>query len=462
MSKLSPVRNENLAILKSLSTESVIVLKTVNYFQARSHSVNCLKNILYFSKNFESIKFNFDNLMIPRPYYIEQLKRLKDKPIIKILTGTRRSGKSTILQLWKNELLASGINENHIIELNLADLSNESLRNKKSLYDFIASKIAKDSIYYVFIDEIQECPGFEKVAESLMLFGNIDLYMTGSNAYVLSGELTTYLTGRYLEIKVYPFSFKEFLTTREHEEPSRENLAAYLTEGSFPGALLFRGMPRERKDYYQMLFDSMILKDVGNRKGIKDVTLLIKLSQILASSLGSSLSVRKIANTAKSFGVSFSEPTISAYLKALEDAYFCFKVPRFNLKGRQLLKQDEKYYLVDPTFRQFLISSTSPDLGHVIENIVYLELKRRYQSVYVGTDRTGEVDFVAANGNDYVYYQVAAYLSDEQTLERELNSLKNIADHYPKCILTLDPLFIGQQYSGIRCLSLLDWLVSEN
>lgn len=154
MSKLSPVRNENLAILKSLSTESVIVLKTVNYFQARSHSVNCLKNILYFSKNFESIKFNFDDLMIPRPYYIEQLKRLKDKPIIKILTGTRRSGKSTILQLWKNELLASGINENHIIELNLADLSNESLRNKKSLYDFIASKIAKDSIYYVFIDEI--------------------------------------------------------------------------------------------------------------------------------------------------------------------------------------------------------------------------------------------------------------------------------------------------------------------
>lgn len=387
MSKLSPVRNENLAILKSLSTESVIVLKTVNYFQARS---------------------------------------------------------------------------NHIIELNLADLSNESLRNKKSLYDFIASKIAKDSIYYVFIDEIQECPGFEKVAESLMLFGNIDLYMAGSNAYVLSGELTTYLTGRYLEIKVYPFSFKEFLTTREHDEPSRENLAAYLTEGSFPGALLFRGIPRERKDYYQMLFDSMILKDVGNRKGIKDVTLLIKLSQILASSLGSSLSVRKIANTAKSFGVSFSELTISAYLKALEDAYFCFKVPRFNLKGRQLLKQDEKYYLVDPTFRQFLISSISPDLGHVIENIVYLELKRRYQSVYVGTDRAGEVDFVAANGNDYVYYQVAAYLSDEQTLERELNSLKNIADHYPKCILTLDPLFIGQQYSGIRCLSLLDWLVSEN
>lgn len=165
-----------------------------------------------------------------------------------------------------------------------------------------------------------------------MLFGNIDLYMTGSNAYVLSGELATYLTGRYLEIKVYPFSFKEFLTTREHDEPSRENLAAYLTEGSFPGALLFRGMPRERKDYYQMLFDSMILKDVSNRKGIKDVTLLIKLSQILASSLGSSLSVRKIANTAKSFGVSFSEPTISAYLKALEDAYFALKFRDSTLK----------------------------------------------------------------------------------------------------------------------------------
>ena len=400
--------------------------------------------------------------MIPRPYYIEQLKRLRNKPIIKILTGPRRSGKSTILQLWRRELLNSGVNENCIIELNLADLSNEALRSQKSLYDFISSKITKDSIYYVFIDEIQECQGFEKVAESLMLLGNIDLYMTGSNAYVLSSELATYLTGRYLEIKVYPFSFKEFLTTQENQQPSRENLAAYIKEGSFPGALLFRGMPKEHKDYYQMLFDSMILKDVANRKGIKDVTLLVKLSQILASSLGSPLSVRKIVNTAKSFGISFSEPTVSAYLKALEDAYFCYKVPRFNLKGRQLLKQDEKYYLVDPTFRQFLISSTSPDLGHVIENIVYLELRRRYQSVYVGTDRGGEVDFVVANGNDYVYYQVSTYLSDDQTLQRELNSLKNISDHYPKQVLTLDPFFVGQQFSGIRCLSLLDWLVKEN
>lgn len=401
-------------------------------------------------------------MIVSRPYYIEQLKRLKNKPIIKILTGPRRSGKSTILQLWKRELLSCGIHEDQIIELNLADLSNDSLRNKKSLYDFIVSKIHKESMNYVFIDEIQECLEFEKVAESLMLFGNIDLYLTGSNAYVLSGELATYLTGRYLEIKVYPFSFKEFLTTKDNHQPTRENLAAYIKEGSFPGTLLFRELPKEHQDYYQMLFDSMILKDVASRKGIKDVTLLIKLSQILASSLGSSLSVRKIANTAKSLGISFSEPTVSTYLKALEDAYFCFKVPRFNIKGRQLLKQDEKYYLVDPTFRQFLISSTSPDLGHVIENIVYLELKRRYQSVFVGTDRVGEVDFVAANGNDYVYFQVAAYLSDDQTLQRELNSLKSISDHYPKYILTLDPLFVGQQYSGIRCLSLLDWLVSAN
>lgn len=395
--------------------------------------------------------------MINREEYLNKLINWKDKDLIKVTTGIRRCGKSSLYEIYIEYLKENGIDDNHIISINLESPDYE-FANYKELYDFIKEKMTDDKMYYIFLDEVQNLPEFQKAVDGLYIKKNTDVYITGSNAYLLSGELATLLSGRYIEIKMLPLSFKEY---KEYlnEDGDEKLYLKYINNSSFPYALKLHS-ESDIDTYLDSVYNTIIIKDIATRKKMTDIALLRSLTEFLFSSLGNIMSVKKIADTLVSNGRKISVHTVETYLESLTESYIFNKVSRYDIKGKQYLETGEKYYATDVTMRYALLGRKYMDLGHILENIVYLELLRRGYKVYVGKVGDNEVDFVAENKEGRCYYQVAYTTREESTLARELDSLQKINDHYPKFILTmdLDPIV---DYDGIRKINVLDWLLDK-
>ncbi|MGN1380812.1 MAG: ATP-binding protein [Bacilli bacterium] len=395
--------------------------------------------------------------MINREEYLNKLINWKDKDLIKVTTGIRRCGKSSLYEIYIEYLKENGIDDNHIISINLESPDYE-FANYKELYNFIKEKMTDDKMYYIFLDEVQNLPEFQKAVDGLYIKKNTDVYITGSNAYLLSGELATLLSGRYIEIKMLPLSFKEY---KEYlnEDGDEKLYLKYINNSSFPYALKLHS-ESDIDTYLDSIYNTIIIKDIATRKKMTDTALLRSLTEFLFSSLGNIMSVKKIADTLVSNGRKISVHTVETYLESLTESYIFNKVSRYDIKGKQYLETGEKYYATDVTMRYALLGRKYMDLGHILENVVYLELLRRGYKVYVGKVGENEVDFVAENKEGRCYYQVAYTTREESTLARELDSLQKINDHYPKFILTmdLDPIV---DYDGIRKINVLDWLLDK-
>lgn len=396
--------------------------------------------------------------MINRKQYIDKLIALKDKNIIKVLTGIRRAGKSTILQEFKEYLLRNGVKEKNIIFINLDDKNYKELLNSDALHNYILKNVDENNKNYIFLDEIQNVEGFETCINSLFLRENLDLYITGSNSYMLSGELATYLTGRYIQIHVLPLSFKEYLSYYgEDNELKKYN--DYITYGGFP-YLINLDAKKEKLEYLDSIYNTVIMKDVINRKKVNDPMMLESICRFLFDIIGSSVSTKKISDTLASAGRKNSVHTVEEYLNALLESYILYKVNRYDIKGKELLKTQEKYYLSDIGLRTYLLgNSQGKDLGHIFENIIFLELKRKGYNVYIGKDNDNEIDFVCQDDEDLIYIQVALTVRDEATLSRELRPLQGIQDHYKKYIITLD--YDTNNYDGIKQISAMDFLLDR-
>ena len=398
--------------------------------------------------------------MIQRIEYLDNLKALKDKQVIKVIAGVRRCGKSTLFELYIDCLRKMGTEDRQIISINLEDLENADLLDYKALYSYIKEKLVPDKMNYIFIDEVQKCVGFEKAVDSLFIKKNCDVYITGSNAYLLSGELATLLSGRYIRIDMLPFSFKEYYeATKESGKSKQELFDAYLRYGSFPYVAYLENDEKIISQYIEGVYNTILIKDVATREKINDITVLENILKTVASSIGSPISTKKISDTLVSSGRKISPNTVESYLRALTDSYILYNAARYDIKGRQFLKTLGKYYFVDTGIRNHIISQSAKDLGHLLENVVYLELLRRKNRVNIGKLAEKEVDFVATNMNEVEYYQVCASVLDEKTLERELAPLKEIKDNYPKILLTLDDIGNGANYEGIRQINVIDWLL---
>lgn len=395
--------------------------------------------------------------MIERTEYLEKLKKWKDKDLIKVVTGIRRCGKSTLFELFIEYLKTIGIEENHIISINLENPDND-FENYKDFYKFVKQQIKDEKQYYIFLDEVQNVPEFQKAVDGLYILKNVDVYITGSNAYLLSGELATLLTGRYIEIKMYPLSFKEYIEYYQKDADEKIYLN-YINRSSFPYALKLEN-ETEIDDYLDALYNTIILKDVAQRRKIADTSMLKTVAKFMFNNIGNCLSIKKIADTLTSDGRPISVHTVENYLDALVESYVFNKVPRFDVKGKQYLKSGEKYYATDVTMRYALLGRRNIDAGHMLENIVYLELIRRGYKVYIGRTGEKEVNFVAENKEGFTYFQVAYTTREQSTLERELTPLQEINDHYPKYILTMDIDPIAD-FDGIKKINVLDWLVNK-
>lgn len=397
--------------------------------------------------------------MIERPEYIDELIKFKDKELIKVITGIRRCGKSTLMELYKEYLKENGVLENQIISVNLEDLKYNFIQNYMDLYNFINEKLLSDKKNYVFIDEIQIIPNFQKVADSLYLNKNVDLYITGSNANLLSSELSTLLTGRYIEIKMLPLSFKEFTTTKNTDDLEKI-YQEYISLGSFPYTTQLN--EDEISKYLSSLYNDVIIKDVIIRKGILDESMLKSIATFALDNIGNLLSTNNIANTMTSNGRTINVRTVEKYLEGFIESFFLYKASRYDIKGKQYLKTGEKYYVSDLGLRYFMLGRKIGDRGHILENVVYLELLRRGYEVYIGKVDEYEVDFVAINSDGRMYVQVCETLKDNENniLLRELNSLEKINDNYTKIILTLDKIPVSNE-NGIIVKNALEWLVDK-
>lgn len=395
--------------------------------------------------------------MIERKEYLEKLKKWKDKDLIKVITGIRRCGKSTLFEIYIEYLKSIGIEDNHIISVNLENPDNE-FDTYKELYKYVKEQVKDKKQYYVFLDEVQKVSDFQKAVDGLYIMKNVDVYITGSNAYLLSGELATLLTGRYIEIKMYPLSFKEYLNYYKKDADEKMYLN-YINRSSFPYALKLEE-ESEIDDYLDALYNTIIVKDIGLRKKIADTTMLRTVARFMFNNIGNCLSIKKIADTLTSDGRSISVHTVESYLESLVESYVFNKVSRFDIKGKQYLQSGEKYYATDVTMRYALLGRRNIDVGHILENIVYLELIRRGYKVYIGKAGEKEIDFVAENKEGFTYFQVAYTTREKATLERELTPLQDINDHYPKYILTMDIDPIAD-YDGIKKVNVLDWLLEK-
>ena len=395
---------------------------------------------------------------IYRENYMNKLLSLKDKHIIKVITGIRRCGKSTILSQYQKYLLDSGISQKNIISINFEDNNFKELLDYNKLHDYILDNTDPSKINYVFLDEIQNVSSFEKCVDSLFLRDYLDIYLTGSNSYMLSGELATYLNGRYIQIHVLPLSFKEYLTHYgETDELKKYN--DYITYGGFPYLINLEN-DKEKLDYLDSIYNTILIKDVISRKKINDPLMLDSIARFLFSSIGSSISTKKISDTLTSYGRKNSVHTIEEYLNALIESYILYRVNRYDIKGKQLLKTQEKYYLSDIGLRTYLLGkSFGKDLGHIFENIIFLELKRRNYKIYIGKNSSNKVDFVVQTDDDLIYIQVALSVRDEETLKRELKPLNDINDHYPKYLITMD--YDNNNYNGIKQISAMDFLTGK-
>ena len=396
---------------------------------------------------------------IKREEYLERLRNLKHKKLIKILTGIRRCGKSTVLEMFKNELLKNGVDENQIIFINFEDYENKSLRNPDVLYNHI-KKLLTPKMNYIFLDEIQRIENFPEVVDSLYIKDNVDLYLTGSNSSLLSSEIATLISGRYVEIKMHPFSFAEFVMATGQSENLSKAYRQYIETSSFPYVLELLQTPQEINSYLEGIYNTILVKDIIDRKKIADTNVLKSVTQFIFDNIGLELSSKRIADTLTSNGRKSDPKTIEKYVSSLEESFIIHKVSRYNIKGKEYLKSLEKYYVSDIGLRNFMLGKKAMDVGHILENIIYLELLRRGYSVYVGKIDDMEIDFVAQNQQGNFYIQVAASVRDENTLKRELRSLQAIKDNYPKILLTLDD-DPECDYEGIIRKNALDWLVKK-
>ena len=397
-------------------------------------------------------------MMIQRKEYLKKLIAFRDKQLIKVVTGVRRCGKSTLLKMYQEWLREQGVEASRIISINFEDIDYEELTDYRKLYDYLKEHLNPERMTYIFLDEIQNVADFPKVVDSLYIKNNVDIYMTGSNAYMLSSEIATLISGRYVQIEMLPFSFKEYMESTGSMNDRGVKYTEYLENSSFPQTLELKGQPDEIRDYLEGLYNTIVVKDIVNRKKITDTMMLKSLLRFVFDNIGNPLSSKKIADTMTSAGRKIDVKTVEKYLEALTESFILYQAKRYNIKGKQYLKTLEKYYVVDVGLRFMLLGSKQMDAVHILENVVYLELLRRGYDVYVGKINEFEVDFVAQNSRGTSYFQVALTVRDEKTLQRELRPLQSIRDHYPKMILTLDE-DPETQYDGIRRVNARDWLL---
>lgn len=400
--------------------------------------------------------------MIERNAYIKLLGKYKDKKLIKVITGLRRSGKSTLMMLFQKKLMESGVDAHQIISINFEDFDYFDLLDAKALYAYIKPKV--DVIHregkraYIFLDEIQQVDGFERVVDSLYIKDDVDLYVTGSNARLLSGELSTLLSGRYVEIQVLPLSFREYVSAIGDDSHLRELYNDYIKFGSLPYVLELDRDPEIIKGYLEGVFNTVVLKDVVARKKIADVMMLESVIRFVFDALGSIVSTKKISDSMTSAGRKISSHTVESYLDGLIESFILFPVKRYDIKGKQHLKTLEKYYLSDLGLRYLKLGGRDMDFGHLLENVIYLELLRRGYTVYIGKIDNYEIDFVAVSQSETVYYQVAYTVREKETLERELRPLRLVPDHFPKVIITMDDE-LARNFDGIQVVNAIEFLL---
>jgi predicted AAA+ superfamily ATPase len=395
--------------------------------------------------------------MIPRLEYLTKLFGFKDKQLIKIVTGVRRCGKSTLFELYQTELIKSGVHNTQIHSINLEDPAYAELLDWQKLYDYLNERLIPEKQNYIFIDEIQNVTDFEKAADGLFIKKNVDLYLTGSNSKMQSGQWATLLSGRYVEIHMLPLSFKEYHSvafTGNIEDTFRN----YLENSSFPYSLQLGGDKKQIRDYLGGIYNTIVLKDVVENKKIRDISRLENVIKFISDNVGNLTTIKKISDTMTSDGIKILPLTIENYLDAFRNSYILYKISRYDVKGKKLLQTLDKYYLVDIGLRYYLLGDRKADRGHILENIVYLELLRRGYKIYIGKVADKEVDFVVEGVDGTEYYQVADSIADEKNLERELAPLNAIKDHNPKFILTrdFDP---KTSHNGIKQLNIFDWLL---
>ena len=440
---------------------------------------------------------------VVRKNYLNKIREFKEKNLIKVITGVRRSGKSVLLEQFQEELKNDGIKDSQIISLNFERIENEDLLDYKKLHTYITDRLNKDGWTYIFLDEIQMVEQFQKAINSLHTNKNVDIYLTGSNSYMLSGELATLLSGRYVEIHVLPLSFKEYIIAKnyikfERGESStassdimnkalllksyetitiddekllapqygsykdiyRQEFENYIRNGSFPQTLELKSQ-KSIYDYLDSVYNTVVVKDILARGKSVQESVLSSIIKFILHNIGSEVSSVNIANTLTSNNRKVSYNTVETYLGYLKDSFVIYEAPRYDVKGKQHLKSNAKYYAVDTGLRNMMLYNKETDIGHLLENIVYLELIRREYKISVGKVDLKEVDFVAQNENETVYFQVATSLLDKKTLDRELASLNAIKDHYPKFIITLDDYMTGNTYNGIRVVHAIDFLLEN-
>ena len=399
--------------------------------------------------------------MVERKEYMEILGKWREKKVIKVVTGIRRCGKSSLLRMFRDRLLDEGLSETQIQEINFENLDNEPLLDYKTLYAYVREHLCPDRMNYLFFDEIQMVENFQKVIDSLFLLDNVDIYITGSNAYMLSGELATLLTGRYVEIKMFPLSFKEFMQSQPSGTSRESVYRKYVELSSFPYVLQIEHDREMVHEYLLGLYNTIVLKDVVSRRKIADVMMLQSVVRFLADNIGNISVIKRISDTMTSLGRKITSHTVESYVTALVDSFIFYPVQRYDAKGRQLLKAGQKLYLADIGLRQVINGTKGGDMGHVLENIVFLELARRGGEVYVGRVGDCEIDFVVIDGNFMSYYQVSLSVRDEATMQRELSPLLSISDSYPKYLLTMDndPVIY---HDGIKQEYVLDWLLGDS
>ena len=405
---------------------------------------------------------------INRDNYLSILKNFKDQQIIKVITGIRRCGKSTLLEIYQDYLRNNGIKEEQIISINFENADYEELLDRKKLHKYIKDKLVIGEKTYVFLDEVQNVSEFEKTVDSLFINKDVDLYITGSNAYLLSSELATLLTGRYVEIKMLPLSFKEYVSAFADKTDISRKFRDYLRYSSFPQAIeLYKINPLNITMFLDGIYNTVLFKDVMQRKNITDRNILERVTKYLYDNIGNRTSIKSITDNIEGIEGKKSYNTIANCVDALMDSYLVFKAGRYDIKGKEFLKTQEKYYVVDIGLRYYMLGQSSGrDMGHILENVVYLELLRRGYDVYIGKYDDLEVDFVAKKPENTVYYQVALTIRGENDkangiLDRELMPLKRIDDNYPKYILTLDD-DLDADFDGIKKINVLDWLLKDN
>lgn len=403
--------------------------------------------------------------MINRKEYLNELIKWKHDNLIKVITGIRRCGKSTLLELFSKHLQEEGVEESQIVSINFENLDNEGLLDYKALHSYIKSRLSKNKWTYVLLDEIQNVKDFQKVVDSLYVCDKVDIYITGSNAYLLSGKLATLLSGRYVEIEMLPFSFREYYDCAQIGDEDNAFLN-YMKNGGFPYVSELKNPEDKIDQYLEGIYNTIIIKDVADRRGVNenksvDVVLLKTITKYLADVIGNPVSIKSIANYLSSNNRKVSDHTVSDYVNALTEAFVFYPVERFDIQGKELLKTNKKFYIVDMGLRNCLLAKRSFDLGFVLENIVYLELKRRGYRVNVGKYGTKEIDFVVQKNGKIEYFQVSASISDGSTFEREIAPLRIVKDNYKKTILTLDKFTVGN-YDGIEVKDVCSWLLGYN